>query len=342
MRTALMIVSRLIAVAVALVAFYFAFCLYETEEGQWQNRLEGLWFSIYDRAKVTDSTTVALFNRLGTILEKFFRRVFGKRMVSFRAFGISINLSLACGILSIRICPWIAGNYLKDAVDVRVIFGGVFLFGVLAAIGIVFQRPWSTLVVNLPTIFAFVPLVGYIRHVNAPSAGERALALESFSNLASYGLSFFTDFATVIIVRRTVSGLSKALIVSRLILAIGFLAALSGLVEFGPLIFAFSALPAGISVGTQALVRAQGPILQRLNLSSSILCLVPLFLLLVVLVHRLLWPTLSRLLYPVASRKLITNRKVLISIGSLAILYALGIEEVGIKALVNLLGGGSE
>lgn len=342
MHAALMIASRLIAVTVASTAFYFAFFVYEDEEGQWQNRLEKLWFSIYDRAKLTDSTSVALFNKVGSILENFFQRIFGKELISFRTLGISINLSLICGLLSFRLCPWIASNVLKDTVSLRLIFLGVFLSGALATVGIVFQRPWSALVVNIPTFLAVLPLLTVAGHLNAPSAEERAVALEAFWNLAAYGLSFLSDFVAIIVVRKIVSRLSTGLSAFRLILAICALAVLSGLLEFGPLIFRSPLLSAKYSSGAQALIRAQASILQRLNLSSSIFCLVPLLFLLLVLAHRLIWPFLSRLVYPVAARKVISNRKLLIGIGSLALLHALNIEEVSLKSLIGLFGGGSE
>jgi hypothetical protein len=53
MHHALILVSRVVAGIVGGVAFYFALFLYEDEEGLWQNRIEKLWASVYDRAKIT-------------------------------------------------------------------------------------------------------------------------------------------------------------------------------------------------------------------------------------------------------------------------------------------------
>ncbi len=67
---ALFVVSRITAGLLAALAFYFAFFLHEDEEGVWQNRIENLWMAVYDRAKVTDSTTTALFNKVSESVRK--------------------------------------------------------------------------------------------------------------------------------------------------------------------------------------------------------------------------------------------------------------------------------
>jgi hypothetical protein len=77
-------------------------------------------------------------------------------------------------------------------------------------------------------------------------------------------------------------------------------------------------------------------LLAGLNVTTALLCQVPAIMLCVVLLHKLIWPALSRLLYPLASRKVITNRKALISVGSLCLLYALNVAQVGVKDVLKL------
>ena len=77
-------------------------------------------------------------------------------------------------------------------------------------------------------------------------------------------------------------------------------------------------------------------LLFSLNVTTLIFCIMPVVLLLFLLIHRLTWPTLSRLLYPVVSRKVITNRKGLVSVGSLCVLYAFNLSPVGIKDVLKL------
>lgn len=84
MHHALMIVSRIAAGVVGTIAFYLAFFLYEDEQGVWQNRLEQLWLTVYDRAKVIDSTSTALFNKIGQIVLNWSARIFGRKLISIR------------------------------------------------------------------------------------------------------------------------------------------------------------------------------------------------------------------------------------------------------------------
>jgi len=91
--------SRVLAGIVGVVAFYFAFFLYEDEEGIWQNRIENLWISVYDRARVTNSTTTALFNKLAKVLQRTFSLVFGERLLSIQAISVSSALSIGTGVL---------------------------------------------------------------------------------------------------------------------------------------------------------------------------------------------------------------------------------------------------
>ncbi len=48
MHHALILASRIPAGIIAAVAFYFAFFLYEDEEGVWQNRIEQPWVQVHE------------------------------------------------------------------------------------------------------------------------------------------------------------------------------------------------------------------------------------------------------------------------------------------------------
>jgi len=76
------VVGRVVAAVIAAIAFYFALFLYEDEEKQWQNRLDSLWVAIYDRARLTTSTTTALINTIAAAYSNFLDRLFGRRLLS--------------------------------------------------------------------------------------------------------------------------------------------------------------------------------------------------------------------------------------------------------------------
>ena len=91
MHHALIVGSRVLAGIVGAIAFYMAFFLYEDHDGIWQDRINGYWLRVYERAKITDSTTTAVFNKIGDILYRVFSRLFGKRLLSFHAVALSID-----------------------------------------------------------------------------------------------------------------------------------------------------------------------------------------------------------------------------------------------------------
>src|ERR1035437_8824825 len=78
--------------------------------------------------------------------------------------------------------------------------------------------------------------------------------------------------------------------------------------------------------------------LESFDLVTLFYCSVPIVILTALLIHRLVWPSLSRLVYPLCRYKIVTNRKVLASLGSLLFTYAFNLEEVGWKAALGLFG----
>jgi hypothetical protein len=91
----LAVVGRVAAFCVAVLAFYMAFFMYEDEQGRWQNQLDLLWTSIYDRSNKTHSTTTALFNKLGETLSSVLNLMFGAKLLSLISICTSIILSIA-------------------------------------------------------------------------------------------------------------------------------------------------------------------------------------------------------------------------------------------------------
>jgi hypothetical protein len=74
-----------------------------------------------------------------------------------------------------------------------------------------------------------------------------------------------------------------------------------------------------------------------LNLITTFLCVLPAFVLALLLLHRITWPILSRLLSPLKRFKIVTNRKALLTIGSLCATFAFGLARVGAKDLLERL-----
>jgi hypothetical protein len=68
--------------------------------------------------------------------------------------------------------------------------------------------------------------------------------------------------------------------------------------------------------------------LVAMNTTTIILCAIPTVMLMGLVLHKLVWPILSRLICPL-SRHNISNRKVLVSVGSLCLAFALNLEHTG-------------
>src|SRR4051794_20535508 len=95
------LVSRLLAALLACCAYYFAFFLYEDEEGIWQNRIDNLWIAIAERATVTKSNATALFNKISEVIQSILNRALGVRLLSFRAIVVSTYFSLLTALTAL-------------------------------------------------------------------------------------------------------------------------------------------------------------------------------------------------------------------------------------------------
>jgi hypothetical protein len=334
MHHALILASRVLAGIVAAIAFYFAFFLYEDEEGAWQNRIENLWSAVYDRAKVTDSTSTALFNKIGDFLRTLFNRAFGKRLLSFRAIAVSLNLSLG-GALLVRIYvqlsapsrSWRAPDTTKDT-PVAIALSIVCF--TLSALPGYCQRPWATMVSLLTPVSLLIFRLAVWR-IFPGSPGELAAVIPDKSGyvILLFALSVASDFLAIVIMRKLFASLSTTISILRLAFMILALILLATLMDALPILI-------GIAIPTShhAAVSAAFD-LAVLNTATIVFSIFPIAILVGVLVHKLIWPLLSRLLYPVASRRIIANHPVLISIGTGALAVALNVQQFGWKFIVD-------
>jgi hypothetical protein len=74
------------------------------------------------------------------------------------------------------------------------------------------------------------------------------------------------------------------------------------------------------------------------NLTILIYVAAPLFALVGVMLHRLLWPMLSHVAYPLSRYKIVSNRKLLVTLSGLTLGYAFQLESIGARELLKLLG----
>lgn len=364
------LVLRLCIGLVAAVSFYTAFFMYEDEKGGWQNRLEELWTSVYDRAKLTDSTTTALFNRLAATLENIFEQVFGRRLLSLKAVLVSANLTVGLGLLaSLALWKFVQPalrtvldhtSAAHDGLTYRTyvsVFELSCLWGDLLEQIVHYGYFWNTVVAAIFVLCAFLSSNARTKvtlcWLNAPLALFVAKALQKnprlwYANIdqrylylyvpAILLLSVGWDFVAIVVIRQLFAAsinVVKPGRVVRLLVQFTLFALLSTCLPV-ILSWVFIVYFRRFTVLTLYVDNLTN-LLTIFNVTTFIYCMAPLVCLATVLAHRVMWPVLGRLLYPLAAEKVIGNRKVLVSVGSASISYAVTGGHITLDSLLKLL-----
>lgn len=329
MHHALIIGSRVLAGLVGLIAFYFAFFLFEDEEGGWQNRLENLWIAVSDRAKITNSTSVALVNKIGDVLRRMFTQLFGDHMLSFQAVAVSTNLSLAGATLTTCLLGILAMRR-GEQPDFSILWGIVVALSLIffAIVPTYVKGWWAVATSCVSPICFFVAFRNLIHR----QVGFIAADYVNKIVLVLLVLSVIADLLAVVALRRLFSALSKSVSAPRMLLTIVVLMTVALVVAASPAIV-FVWLRGDLWLDD---LRNLILLLWQLDATTLMACILPIGMLVVVLIHKLLWPLLSRVIYPLTRYKVLSNRKVLIPVGTLCLTFALHLESVGAKELLKL------
>src|SRR2546423_9241881 len=97
------------SIGAAGVLLIYASFSYETEDGTIQSLLELWWIKVDDYQKLSLSRHVAFIKMLATVVTYIFDRLFGVRIFSLQAFGVSICYSF--------LCTGVAGLVLRKVYD---------------------------------------------------------------------------------------------------------------------------------------------------------------------------------------------------------------------------------
>jgi hypothetical protein len=326
------IAGRVFAGVVGCVCFYMAFFMYEDEEGAWQNRIEDFWSSIYDRAKVTDSTSTALFNKIGQTLRFHFDKLFGEKLWSMRSAATSVNLSY-CGVLIVLITDGLTTS--KN------------LIGLMYNLG---QLWWVLTLLGVLLLLTFLPTLTPRRSAIVLSAIPAGLIIligivvitgdrdrDWLSPPIELSLSILSDYLAIVVLRKIFITLSTTVSIRRLTLAFLSIFCCFFLISVGPFLasrFLFERLYR-TSEGENILGSLNSLSMQ--NIPTGLLLLIPAATLVVVLLHKVIWPILSRLLYPIASRRVIANHALLISTGAAALAIAANVQRFGVAFIIDHL-----
>ena len=70
--------------------------------------------------------------------------------------------------------------------------------------------------------------------------------------------------------------------------------------------------------------------------ATAVYCLLPALVLMFLLIHRVVWPTLSRVIYPLSRQKVLVNHKIMALVGCTCITIAFNLEEFGAREFLRL------
>jgi hypothetical protein len=325
------VVGRVVAAVIAAIAFYFALFLYEDEEKQWQNRLDSLWVAIYDRARLTTSTTTALINTIAAAYSNFLDRLFGRRLLSLQAVSFSLNLSLTGLFAALIVGNWIFPSPANDPMPLKGFLILLVWFGFSAMLAATSSGIWSRLYSLMPILLiAFVMTFGLLSHGKGHNTDPSVRLM--YSQLPFLlGLSLLSDCLAIIILRKLVSFIRTAVSSSRIAVMCLSVIAFCALITVVPVRIA-----AHLSDIPRAVVNRPLGLLLAMNVPTILFCLLPVALLSFVLIHRLTWPLVSRLIYPVTRHNIFMNRKIMVGIGAVCLTVTFNLEHYAFKELVKL------
>jgi hypothetical protein len=313
-----LIAGRALAGLVGCLCFYLALFMYEDEEGVWQDRvdelIDTLWIAIHDRARITGSTAAALLNKMGETSLRFLDRLFGHPISLIKLIAISSNISVGGSFISLAYSDYAdPGQPAPHPVrGVMFILTAICFFS-LAALSGKTSRIWALIALGPPAI-----LIAVLTYMWAAQS-------------VVFGFSLLVDYLALTIIRKLFSEIASSLSLIKITLIMAILLVFAILVTFGPLqlwratywLYALAWILLGLEIAS-------------LNLTTALFCSIPVILLTGIFLHWCLWPILSRIIYSLSRHKVITNRKALLSLGTLCLVFAFRLEHVGAKEILKL------
>jgi hypothetical protein len=327
------IVFRVVAGVVGVAAFYLALFLYDDEEGRLHNRLEQLWISVHDRARATSNKSTALVNSIGGILTTVFNRLFGGRLLSFRAVVMSYNMSFLGATLYGAFKIWASG----DSALLNLLLGLLIMCFIIPMM--ISSKRWVLLFCSLLLLTFFGNAVLVFSTLLPANEIEMNVRDEMILTIAST-LSIVSDFVIVLIIRKAVRALKHSYsipIVSLIITAL--VAAGAALFFIQYLIFKYTDAD-DLGGSTRYVVNSLSNSLFRDNVLPALMAFLPALALALVILHRSMWPLTARLVYQLPRSKVLANKKLLFSIGTACLGLALNVEEFILGPISKLLHHG--
>lgn len=303
--------------------------LYEDEEGRIQSKVEDWWIRLSDGRDASRPWATTFMRGVAGLTEQGFDRVFGRRLLSARAVGVSICLSLSSLFLVLIYgVTFIHSPQARQvgASEPWMLFGLFTIFGLIPAL---FKDRWVYLAW---WGLIFCALIGIGRFVIfAYERSPRLVTLGVVYLVLAFAASLAVDVFYIALTRETLRRVAVADLFRGLILWIG-----------ASLVAIIIALWLPLKVGVDVLTYAPGPGLAimlsfMLNSLDLVVASAAVILALLLLAHRPLWWVAQRALYPVARYEVIKKKWPLFALGTALLFLPSHVGLIWIKELLERL-----
>ena len=319
--------GRVVALILGCVAFYFAFFLYEGEEGALQNRLDEVWVEIDERAKQTDTATTAFLNRIFALVSHLLSHIFGGRLISLHMLSMSVNLSLF-GFAALYWCD-VYSSPLRTlcAAEVALCLASAWV-----------AARYKTAIGYSCTL---VPLFVFAKYLSNASGGISTGITDDLVAIGVYlTWSVGSDILALMLLRQVASKIANSPKLSQIIWSIFRLVfGLSAIASIPAYFYyaSFSVRGGGNGMGfVQAILEQSAEEFAALNAITAVYLSIPFAILLGLLIHKLMWPLLARALYPLSRYRVLLDKKAMSGAGALGLTIAFNIEAAGWKEVLKL------
>ena len=309
---------RALAFAAGFLSFYGAALLYESEDGQLDNRMEHLKDLIAVGTK-PPGAHVSFAIRVAQYSSAVMDRVYGQRLVSIEATATCLFLSAVLGYLLVNLPFYPAVDRLIDAID----RGAGFLRAVIVVCA------WSAVLLSLLVfLLAYTPLrrLGVPGGLIVAAAGVAAFFYYPQSRVAITVVSTVFGANLVVVatvrwlMRFTASGPQAIAFVMPLAVSIGLVGVTLVLTPLTLLLWRDSVDGLGWALILR-LVIALSVVFATVSAAPPLLMAV---VLLALLTHRLVWPAVLRPLYSFRRHRILfAHRKASLGVGIYLILAGL-------------------
>jgi hypothetical protein len=349
-----LVLTRVVTAFIGLFPVYFYFA-YDSEKQRCHDWVVEIWIGIHARAKETDSKATAILSTVAELVETRLNSMFGSKLLSAQAVGVSSSLSLGTACiavaLSIAVILMMKANILPN--DRSVLLGvatfcvicGLLFIG-LALLPVRLKSRWVVPVTWIPLGIVIVPsivvaLVLMIRH---------AMTLPIFLNVFPLGMFFSlaSDILVLSIIRKMLRYVSKANNVGAIAMAIFIQLAVIVFILAIPLLPGIYGLITSninlteVAKDTSAMASfkqfASFSLASSffLNLSTVLIALIPVLTLAVILWQRLFWHCAGKLIYLIERHQVLKSNGFLFVFALLCFSYAFHLNLDTLKILLKL------